>query len=208
MPYSAGSPVICGRLLGRAAVVGEHTAGLGGGCNCRARPALKGSMSLLMSLNTSFLPVNLNLTPEQSPAIGLSEASLHLLGSQDIHCFGLVLVYNSRFSSESTLVDSSPTSPTELAPRPVHDGSEPAILVPIFPGLTLLPFSRLVLVSPDRSGSMMQLAVSRATTYKSTGSAMNTQDDSGTRIAEYSKGPPALAENCDYPVSSKVSANF
>ena len=121
MPYSAGSPVICGRLLGRAAVVGEHTAGLGGGCNCRARPALKGSMSLLMSLNTSFLPVNLNLTPEQSPAIGLSEASLHLLGSQDIHCFGLVLVYNSRFSSGSALVDSSPTSPTKLAPRPVSN---------------------------------------------------------------------------------------
>ena len=154
------------------------------------------------------LPVNLNLTPEQSPAIGLSEASLHLLGSQDIHCFGLVLVYNSRFSSESTLVDSSPTSPTELAPRPVHDGSEPAILVPIFPGLTLLPFSRLVLVSPDRSGSMMQLAVSRATTYKSTGSAMNTQDDSGTRIAEYGKDAQALIENCDYPVSFKVSADF
>ena len=154
------------------------------------------------------LPVNLNLTPEQSPAIGLSEASLHLLGSQDIHCFGLVLVYNSRFSSGSALVDSSPTSPTKLAPRPVHDGSEPAVVVPILPGLTLLPFSKSVPDSPEKSGSMMQLAVSRATTYKSTGSAMNTQDDSGTRIAEYGKGPPALTENCDYPVSSKVSANF
>ena len=154
------------------------------------------------------LPVNLNLTPEQSPAIGLSEASLHLLGSQDIHCFGLVLVYNSRFSSESTLVDSSPTSPTKLAPRPVHDGSEPAVVVPILPGLTLLPFSKSVPDSPEKSGSMMQLAVSRATTYKSTGSAMNTQDDSGTRIAEYGKDAQALIENCDYPVSFKVSADF
>ena len=117
-------------------------------------------------------------------------------------------MYNPRFSSESTLVDSTPTSPTKLAPRPVHDGSEPAIVVPIFPGLTLLPFSRLVPVSPDKFGSMMQLAVSRATTYKSTGSAMNTQDDSGTRIAEYGKDPPALAENRDYPVSFKVSADF
>ena len=117
-------------------------------------------------------------------------------------------MYNSRFSSGSALVDSSPTSPTKLAPRSVHDGSEPAIVVPISPGLTLLPFSRFVPVSPDKFGSMMQLAVSRATTYKSTGSAMNTQDDSGTRIAEYSKGPPALVENCDYPVSFKVSANF
>ena len=90
----------------------------------------------------------------------------------------------------------------------MHDGSKPALVVPISPGLTLLPFSKSVPDSPDKSGSMMQLAVSRATTYKSTGSAMNTQDDSGTRIAEYGKDPPALAENRDYSVSFKVSADF
>ena len=37
---------------------------------------------------------------------------------------------------------------------------------------------------------------------------MNTQDDSGTRIAEYGKDAQALIENCDYPVSFKVSADF
>lgn len=126
------------RLSTRAAMIKVSTAGQGGGSNCKTKPVLKASMSLLIDPAVSFPPINLR---SYIDAIAnyrtFSRPLFYRTVTIAIDRSGVVHVYNQRFSSTLALAGVRPASPQLSHLRMLSGGFRSAIISQI---LLALPF--------------------------------------------------------------------